>query len=141
MGTQMTPVLLWTDALIFLLLITIVVGALYARGKEHLRAPWRQVIRSRMGMAALVVLTAYAAIGLLDSMHYRKALPTQNGGEVHYSGEVLSVLDTLMGSVRENVERTYSAPFAFQAYSKEVVQLADGQQAIWHQRPVCKPGL
>ena len=39
------PVILWTDALVFLLVVVVLTFALYARNKEHLRAPWRQVVR------------------------------------------------------------------------------------------------
>ena len=63
------PVFLWTDILIFLLLAAVVGFALYARRREHLRAPWRQVGRSRIAMACLVVLAVFVLIGLLDSMH------------------------------------------------------------------------
>ncbi len=95
---SITPVLLWTDALLFFLVLTIVLAAFYARGKEHLTAPWRQVMCSRMGVASMLVLLVYVCIGLLDSMHYRKSLPNQeNASEQHYSAEVLSVLDALMG--------------------------------------------
>jgi len=72
-------VFLWTDALIFLLLAVVMVFAWFARNKEHLRAPWREVVRSRMAVASLVVLSIYTITGLLDSIHFRKALPTQEG--------------------------------------------------------------
>lgn len=125
---SMTPVILWTDALVFLLVAVIVAALFYARGKEHLLAPWRHVVRSRMGVASMVVLAVYVCIGLLDSIHYRDALPDQGNGEVHYSGEVLSVLDALMGPIKNNVETTYSAPFAAYAYSRETVTLPNGEQ-------------
>jgi len=126
---SITPVLLWTDALLFFLVLTIVFAAFYARGKEHLTAPWRQVMRSRMGVASMLVLLIYVCIGLLDSMHYRNALPNQDdASEQHYSAEVLSVLDALMGSIKTNVETTYSAPFATHAFAREMQQLPDGQQ-------------
>jgi peptide/nickel transport system permease protein len=129
------PILLWTDALVFLLVGTIVVAALYARKKKHLREPWRQVMRSRMGVAAMVVLSVYVVIGLLDSMHYRQALLNQaNGGEVYFSAEVVSVLDLVMEPIKDNVEKTYSAPFAAYAYAKETTQLADGQQVRLYPR-------
>ena len=38
----------------------------------------------------------------------------------------MSLLDVLLRPLRENVERTYSAPFATHAYGKEVIFLADG---------------
>ena len=138
---NMTPILLWTDALVFFLVLAILFAAFYARGKEHLTAPWRQVMRSRMGVASMLVLLVYVCIGLLDSMHYRKALPNQDNvfevgksGEVHYSGEVLSVLDAMMGSIKSNVETTYSAPFASHAFAREMVQMPDGQQLRIHPR-------
>ena len=123
------PVILWTDALIFLLLVVVLAFAWFARNKEHLRAPWREVVRSRMAVASLVVLSIYTITGLLDSVHFRKALPTQAGQqEVQYSGDVLSLLDTLLGPMRTQVEKTYSAPFASHLYARETVTGPDGEQ-------------
>jgi peptide/nickel transport system permease protein len=126
------PVLLWTDALLFVLVGLTITAALYARRREHLRAPWRVVRRRRLGMAALVVLAAYVAIGLLDSIHFRRPLPqTDNPATVHrvdYSTEVLSLLDVLVLPVKDRVEKTYSAPFATHLYAKETVERPDGTQ-------------
>jgi peptide/nickel transport system permease protein len=123
------PVILWTDALVFLLVVLIVSFALYARRYEHLRAPWREVVRSRIAVASLVVLAIYTLTGLLDSMHYRKALPAQDGQvEVQYAGEVVSVLDALLGNIGEQVEKTYSAPFAATLYTRETVMDENGVQ-------------
>jgi len=123
------PVILWTDALVFLLVGVVLVFALYARNKEHLRAPWRQVIRSRMAVASLVVLSAYTVTGLLDSIHFRKALPAKEGQqETQYSGDVLSLLDELLGPMRTQDEKTYSAPFATHLYAKEAMIGPDGEQ-------------
>jgi len=116
------PVILWTDALIFLLVVIVLAFAWYARRHEHLRAPWREVVRGRIAVASLVVLAFYTLTGLLDSMHYREALPMQDGQvEVQYAGETISVLDALLGSVRTQVEKTYSAPFATRLYTRETV--------------------
>jgi len=121
-------VLLWTDALIYLLVAVIIAFIFYARGKEPLRAPWRQVGRSRQAMAALVVLLAYVSIGLLDSVHFRTALENNiQGGEVHYSPEVSSVLDKLLQPLRDHAEKTYSAPFATHLYSKETMEGPGGK--------------
>jgi peptide/nickel transport system permease protein len=122
------PVVLWTDALVFLLVAVVLVFAWYARNKEHLRAPWREVVRSRMAVASLVVLCVYTVTGLLDSVHFRKALPMQEGQqEVQYSGDVLSVLDELLGPMRTQEEKTYSAPFATHLYAKESVLDESGE--------------
>jgi peptide/nickel transport system permease protein len=123
------PVILWTDALIFLLLAATVAFFVYARRQPHLRDPLRRVARSRVGMASMVVLAAYVAIGLLDSLHFRPALPGKPGAGVQYAVETLSVLDWLAAPLREQVEKTYSAPFATHAYAKEVVELPGGGEA------------
>ncbi|MDH5299901.1 MAG: ABC transporter permease [Gammaproteobacteria bacterium] len=123
------PVVLWTDALVYLLLLAITGFVLYARGREHYRDPWRQVLRSRLGMASLVILLAYVLVGLLDSVHFR--LPAQaqeQSQEQHYSADVLSVLDLVLGPMREQEEKTYSAPFATHLYAKETVEGEDGQK-------------
>ena len=123
------PVVLWTDALIYLLVVVVLIIIFYARRQPHLRAPWRQIFSRRLASASAVILMAYVLIGLLDSLHFR--LPLQgNGedGEVHYAVEVLSVLDYLLGPVRTRTEKTYSAPMATRLYTKEAVQLTDGVQ-------------
>ena len=123
------PVVLWTDALVFLLVGVVLFFIVYARRKPHLRAPWRHVMSSRLASASLVILLAYVVIGLLDSMHYRKALEsTSERDEVHYAVEVLSVLDYLVGPLRTHTEKTYSAPFATHLYARETIQQPDGSQ-------------
>ena len=122
-------VILSTDALVFLLVIVITGFILYARNKSHLREPWLAVIHNRLAVASLVILLAYVVIGLLDSIHFREALPAQNGQqETQYSGEVVSVFDKLMGPIRTQVETTYSAPFAVRAFAKEPIIGEDGVQ-------------
>lgn len=121
------PVLLWTDLLVFLLLAAVGAFALYARRREHLRTPWRQVGRSRVAMVSLVVLGIYVTIGLLDSMHYRPRLPASSQAEpAQYSTEVLSVFDRLVVHLRNMQEKTYSAPFATHLFVKETVETPDG---------------
>ena len=53
------PVILWTDALVFLLVIAVVLFALSARGKPHLRSPWRRIFTSRLASISAVILLAY----------------------------------------------------------------------------------
>ena len=118
---------LWTDILIFLLVAAVVAFVVYAKGREHLRAPWRQVGRSRVAMVSMVVLGVYVVIGLLDSVHYRPRLAEAgDGARVEYSTEVLSVLDRLLTHLREMDEKTYSAPFATHLFVKETVEHPDG---------------
>ena len=80
-------------------------------------------------MAALVVLSFYVAIGLLDSLHYYPRLDSPSEqGRARYSNEVLSVFDWIAAPIRKSVEKTYSAPFATHLYTKESVDLGDGRQ-------------
>ncbi|BCX80888.1 peptide/nickel transport system permease protein [Methylomarinovum caldicuralii] len=105
----MTWVPLWTDALLYLLLAALAALVLYARRQEHLRRPWRRVVRSRVAMVSLVILAAFSTVGLLDSLHFRAP----------DSGEVLSLFDRLATPLRTHMEKTYSAPFATHLYSRE----------------------
>ncbi len=114
-------VVLWTDALIFLLLVTAISFGIYASRKPHLRGPWRAVIRNRVGMGTLVVLSFYVAVGLLDSVHFS---PQNGAGE---SSDVISLFDTLVEGLRSRQEKSYSAPLATRLYTKENVELADGR--------------
>lgn len=122
----MSFVLLKTDALFFLLVGLAVFYVFYARRYEHLRAPWRQVARRPLGMGAAVVLATYLAIALLDSIHFHPRLPDAGNGETTYSSQVSSVFDLVVAPLKDNVEKTYSAPFAAHAYAKETIELPGG---------------
>ncbi len=122
------PEILWSDALLFLLLAAVLAFVLHVRRHEHLRAPWLRVAQSRMGVVTAVILAGYAAIGVLDSLHFRPALPVAAGEPVQYGNEVLSVLDVLAEPLRLRVETTYSEPFALHLYAKENLSLPDGGQ-------------
>ena len=77
-------------------------------------------------MVSLLVLSLFLAVGFLDSLHFRTALPQTNGGEKMYSPEVLSVFDKLAGPLRTHNEKTYSEPFALTLYAKESTTDARG---------------
>jgi peptide/nickel transport system permease protein len=65
-------------------------------------------------------------VGLLDTLHFRVALPQTNNGEKVYSPEVLSVFDKVVEPLRTHTEKTYSAPFALTLYAKESTTDAQG---------------
>ncbi|TNG01213.1 MAG: ABC transporter permease [Gammaproteobacteria bacterium] len=121
--------ILWTDALVFLLVIAIIGFALYARSREHLRAPWREVVKKPMGMSALIILMVYVVIGLLDSLHYRPVLENTSDNSaqtVQYAANIESVLDHLLSDMRHHTEKTYSAPLAVYQYNKETLEDESG---------------
>ena len=120
------PIILWSDALVFLLLAAGIAGALYIRRREHLLLPWKRVAQSNVALVSLLVLSLFFGIGLLDSLHFRTALPQANSGEKVYSSEVLSVFDKVVEPLRLHTEKTYSAPFALTLYAKESLTDARG---------------
>ena len=120
------PVILWSDALVFLLLASGIACAWYVRQREHLMLPWRRVAQNATAMVSLLVLSLFLLVGLLDTLHYRIALPENNNGDKVYSPEVLSVFDKLLTPLRTHTEKTYSAPLAMTLYTKESISGANG---------------
>lgn len=105
--------LLWTDALILLLLLSTIAIVFYLHDKEHIQRPLNKIARSKVGMVSLVVLMSFLFIGLLDSIHFKS---NQDN-----SSEIISLLDYSATPLREHNEKTYSAPFATTLYSKEMI--------------------
>jgi peptide/nickel transport system permease protein len=128
------PVIFITDAFIFLLVFMVIAFVFYARRHEHLCAPWRDVARRPLAMSAAIILSVYIVIGLLDSLHFHPMLEATESSETIYSPEISSVLDVLLHNIRSNTERTYSAPLASYAFSKEMIELADGTQSRGYPR-------
>lgn len=121
------PVFLWTDILIYLLLAVVAVGVLYVRRRPHLVTPWKSVLKRRRGMISIMILACYVVIGLSDSVHFRLALESEaNETEIHYATEVISLFDLVAKPLRQQVEKTYSAPFSHQLYVKEMQTADDG---------------
>lgn len=116
-------VILWTDALIFLLCFMVLACAVYLRGKEPIQRPLRQIGRNTPGMVALTVLLFFVTVGLIDSIHYRASV---KNADAPGNNDIISVLDTWATPLREHGEKTYSAPFALTLYSKEMLPQADG---------------
>jgi peptide/nickel transport system permease protein len=120
------PVVLWTDALVYLLVVLTAGMVWHTRRHPHLMAPWQRVAGSRTGQAAMIVLLFYIVIGLLDTLHFNPRTGTSDQGEAAYSTEVLSLFDVIAGPLRTQREKTYSAPFASHLFSKETIRQDDG---------------
>lgn len=117
------PVFLWTDILVWLLVLACLAFGWTIARTPALRASWHAVLARPMGMASLTVLTVFVFIGLADSLHYRARL---DNGQLDV--EVRSVLDKALGSLNERTERTYSAPLATHAQARETIEKPDGTQ-------------
>jgi len=124
------PVVLITDALLWLLVGAVLAYGWYCRRRTHLAAPWRRVFQSKAAVTCSVVLLCYLAIGLADSLHFRVRLERASGeSATAYAPEVLSLLDLALWPLREHPEKTYSAPLATRLYAKEQIELPDGKIA------------
>ena len=121
-------VILWTDALVFVMIAAVLALAWHVRRHEHLAASWHKVARSPTGMAAATVLSFFVVVGIADSLHYRPAIAMKDGKTV-YAVEVLSVLDKATEHLRMRKATTYSAPLATHGYTKVSTELPDGRQA------------
>jgi peptide/nickel transport system permease protein len=121
------PIILWTDALVYLLLAVIAGTAVYVRRRQYLAVPWRKVARNSSGMVAATLLAFFVLVGVVDSVHYRPAIGVNDGTTV-YGVEVLSLLDKATEYLRTRKATTYSAPLATHGYAKETIELPDGRQ-------------
>ncbi len=123
-----TPILLWSDILLFVLMAVCGLYAWQASKHAHLRAPWVRVRHNAAGLASVTVLLPFVLIGVLDSLHYRPLLDTKAGSATaRYSVEVKSALDAVLGAALGQMigksEKTYSAPLATHAFSKETIDV------------------
>ena len=113
----MRPVVLYTDALLWLLVLGLAAYGWICARRAHLAAPWRRVFQSRAALASGAVLAIFIVIGLADSLHFRR--PPSIAEQ--------SVLDLALGHLRERGEKTYSAPLATRLYAKEQVEAPGGK--------------
>ncbi len=121
---------LWTDYLIYFLVAAVIFFISTLRNNPQNSERWKEVFSTRLGMSTFIIILAYVAIALLDSVHFRKALPPvegQSSEKVYYSNKVNSVLDLLLGEMGDQPERTYSSPFSLKSWNKENIKLSDGK--------------
>jgi peptide/nickel transport system permease protein len=120
-------VLLWTDAAMWLLVAALVGYIWTVLRKPALAASWRKVFADGPALASSVILLACLLITLLDSVHFRAALPPAAGtaaGSVAYETRTRSLLDVLLRSLSDSRETTYSRPLAYESFTKESVEIA-----------------
>ena len=132
----MKVLILWSDALIFLLVAALGLFFLQLRKNPQTRAHWSQVFSSPLGMVTFTLILVYVGVALLDSLHFRRALPPVPGAaqQVFYENKATSVLDTILGGMGDRYERTYSAPFALKSFEKQ--NMKDGQGRVFRDFPV-----
>jgi peptide/nickel transport system permease protein len=112
----MSPILLWTDMMVWMLVLLIALWGWRLSGSLESKRKWGAVFRSKIAMASVVILLFYLFFTLIDSVHF-KIEGTKEG----HAGEIVSVLDMAFAHRKDVSERTYSAPFAKTEYSKSIV--------------------
>ncbi|BAF71155.1 ABC transporter permease [Sulfurovum sp. NBC37-1] len=121
----MNLTLLWTDIMVWILIFALIGWGWVVSRSPQVKKQWHTIFRSRIAMASAIVLLFYLSFALLDSVHMRHTVQDKSGhaasAEVHYKGEMVSLLDLLFAHTIEHTERTYSAPFATHEYAKSIV--------------------
>jgi len=114
-------VILWTDGLVFFLVLAVIGFSFYFVRKPQMKRPLGKIANNKVGMLSLVVLLFFMGIGLLDSIHFKSNETSAK--------PIISVLDYWASPLRQQGEKTYSAPFAAYLYSKETIILKNGSKA------------
>ena len=116
------PVVLITDVFIFaLLLLTVFYGFKVTR-QPHLRANWVLIFQRPAAMVSGLILGVFVLLAVLDSIHYRPALPAAVGQAVRYASDPVSVLDQILKPVSDARERSYSEPLSAWGFRKESIE-------------------
>ncbi|HPU51756.1 MAG TPA: ABC transporter permease [Burkholderiaceae bacterium] len=115
----MKPVVLLTDGFVFALLVAGLAYVLHVRGRPQLAANWRLTLRRPAAAVSALILAAFLAVAVADSLHWRVALPAASAGQPAWSPETRSALDAVLGPLAVTRERTYSSPLAYQGFRKE----------------------
>lgn len=89
-----------SDYLVWTLFFFCILAGLWIRTQPHYREPWKQVFRKKISVISFIILSLYAIVGLLDSIHFNIA------------NQQKSVLDLLITHLNTNTEITYTAPFS-----------------------------
>ncbi|HEV3019550.1 MAG TPA: ABC transporter permease [Burkholderiaceae bacterium] len=114
----MKPVVLWTDAVLFLQFIGALLYGWRVARTPHLAATWSQTFKDPAGAAAATVLAVFVALGLADSVHFRLGLASAPGEAAAYSPVTTSLLDRLLVHQLEGAETSYSQPLATHAFER-----------------------
>ena len=113
------PVLLWTDLLVYFLILAAVLLILWTRKQDVWREQWIRVGQRKLGMISLVILLSFSFIGVFDSIHFKRTNHYNADPTTRIQG-VQSVLDLMLLPLGQQDEQTYSAPFSIYLTSKEI---------------------
>jgi peptide/nickel transport system permease protein len=134
-------VILWTDVVLWLMLLGLAQYIRVVRRDEALSGTWRKVFMAPAAMASAVVLVAMLAVSAADSLHFRRALSTVEGGEQAWDTRTESVLDLALAKLTQHREDSYAMPWATHGFSKQTVppKLGDKPKLDEHGVPLPPP--
>ena len=128
----MTPkfVVLWTDVVLFILVLTLIAYVWWVQRSPNLRNTWLKVLTDAPALCSALVLGVFLLVTLLDSVHFRRALPTAgsagSSNATAYDTRTESILDALLIDLVKSRETSYSLPLAVRGFAKETRDV-DGQ--------------
>jgi peptide/nickel transport system permease protein len=125
-------VFLWTDTVLYLMLAALGWYLWRIRVNTNLRASWAKVVRDPAALSAGIVLALFAAVTLLDSVHFRRALPHVPGApadaSTFYAPGAESLLDLALARQLAMREAGYSEPLA--AFGLNKLPLERGGESV-----------
>jgi len=118
----MKLVFLWTDIMVWFLVISLLTWSWFIAKSPQVRKQWHTIFKSSIAMASSIVLLFYLLFTLLDSVHLRFSMELKESkkSELQYS-DTVSLLDLILKHNIEHTERTYSAPFATSEYTSSII--------------------
>jgi peptide/nickel transport system permease protein len=125
-------VFLWTDVVLYAMVLLLVWYGWRIAVNANLRATWDKVLRDPAALSAAIVLVLFSVVTLLDSVHFRRALaaaPTaDSSARVSYAPTTESLLDVLLTRQIATREIGYSQPLAYKGFTKEPIE--EGGKAV-----------
>jgi len=115
-------VFLWSDILIYVLILSVLSTLFYINKQEHTRNSVYKIFCQKIGLISFLILLFYVAIALLDSIHYQKQVSLDR-----YSNKIYSVLDSILSPWDEVDEVSYSSPFADELYHQSNIPGQDSE--------------
>ena len=111
----MTISLLWTDMMIWGLMLFITIWVTTISKSPQVKQKWQQFFQSKVAIITTIILVYYLIIALLDSFQLKSA-----------QGGSLTGLDYLLNHLILATERTYSSPFAMIEFNQSLTVSASG---------------
>ena len=91
----MQAVFLLTDLFVYAILAFGIWYVWHLRTDRNLRMTWRLAMQRPAAMVSSMVLGFFLMVALVDSVHFKEALPPVPGQAQSYSSEASSILDKI----------------------------------------------